>query len=114
MTCSRVIIINKGRLEALDTPENLRDRLSSEGEVFLEAKTEDPRALAKLRAVHGVKDVVQKKIGEWTRFILHVESDPRESLHALAVKEGWPVRELTRHSATLEQVFAEVTQPEER
>ena len=41
MTCSRVIIINKGRIEALDTPENLRSRISSEGEVLLEAKTED-------------------------------------------------------------------------
>ena len=114
MTCSRVIIINHGRIEALDTPENLRSRLSSEGEVLLEAKTEDPHAIAKLRSVHGVKDVVQKRLGDWTRFILHVESDPREGLHALAVKEGWPVRELTRHSATLEQVFAEVTQAEEQ
>jgi gliding motility-associated transport system ATP-binding protein len=114
MTCSRVIIINNGRIEALDTPENLRSRLSSEGEVLLEAKTEDPLAIAKLRSVHGVKDVVQKKVGDWTRFTLHVESDPRESLHALAVKEGWPVRELTRNSATLEQVFAEMTQAEEQ
>jgi ABC-2 type transport system ATP-binding protein len=114
MTCSRVIIINKGRIEALDTPENLRSRISSEGEVLLEAKTEDPHALAKLRSVQGVKDVVQKRMGDWTRFILHVEKDPRESLHALAVKEGWPVRELTRHGATLEQVFAEVTHAEEQ
>jgi gliding motility-associated transport system ATP-binding protein len=114
MTCSRVIIINKGRIEALDTPENLRSRISSEGEVLLEAKTADPHALAKLRSVHGVKDVVQKKMGDWTRFILHVEKDPRESLHALAVKEGWPVRELTRHGATLEQVFAEVTHAEDQ
>ena len=68
MTCSRVIIINKGRIEALDTPENLRSRISSEGEVLLEAKTEDPHAIAKLRSVNGVKDVVQKKIGDWTRF----------------------------------------------
>ena len=79
MTCSRVIIINKGRIEALDTPENLRSRISSEGEVLLEAKTEDPHAIAKLRSVNGVKDVVQKRMGDWTRFILHVESDPRES-----------------------------------
>ena len=50
MTCSRVIIINKGRIEALDTPENLRSRISSEGEVLLEAKTEDPNAIAKLRS----------------------------------------------------------------
>ncbi|HEY5704126.1 MAG TPA: ATP-binding cassette domain-containing protein [Terrimicrobiaceae bacterium] len=114
MICSRVIIINKGRIEALDTPENLRSRISSEGEVLLEAKTADPHALAKLRSVAGVKDVIQTKKGDWTRFTLHVEKDPRESLHALAVKEGWPVRELTRHGATLEQVFAEVTHAEEQ
>jgi ABC-2 type transport system ATP-binding protein len=114
MTCSRVIIINKGRIEVLDTPENLRSRLGSEGEVILEARTEDPHAIAKLRALHGVKDAVQKQLGDWTRFTLHVESDPREIVHAFAVKEGWPVRELTRRSATLEQVFAEVTHAEEQ
>ena len=60
-----------------------------------------------------MKDVVQKKLGDWTRFTLHVESDPRE-IYAFAVKEGWPIRELTRRSATLEQVFAEVTYAEEQ
>jgi ABC-2 type transport system ATP-binding protein len=114
MTCSRVIIINKGRIEALDTPENLRSRIGSQGEVTVEARTEDPQALAKMRAVRGVKEVIQKKMGEWTRFTLQVENDPRESLHALAVQEGWPVRELTRRSATLEQVFAEVTNADEQ
>ncbi|HET7239286.1 MAG TPA: ATP-binding cassette domain-containing protein, partial [Terrimicrobiaceae bacterium] len=81
MTCSRVIIINRGRIEALDTPENLRSRIGSQGEVTMEARTEDPQALAKMRAVRGVKEVIQKKMGEWTRFTLQVENDPRESLH---------------------------------
>jgi ABC-2 type transport system ATP-binding protein len=114
MTCSRVIILNKGRIEVLDTPENLRSRLGSEGEVILEARTEDPQAIAKLRALHGVKDAVQKKLEDWTRFTLHVENDPRESIYAFAVKEGWPVRELSRRGATLEQVFADVTHAEEQ
>ena len=114
MICSRVIIINKGRIEVLDTPENLRSRLGLEGEVILEARTEDPHAIAKLRALHGVKDALAEKLGDWTRFTLHVESDPREIIHAFAVKESWAVRELSRRSATLEQVFAEVTHAEEQ
>ena len=72
MTCSRVIIINKGRIEALDTPENLRSRISSQGEVIMEARTEDPHAIAKLRTLRGVKDAVQKQVGDWKRFTLHV------------------------------------------
>ena len=38
MTCSRVIIINKGRIEACDTPENLLGRIRTAGGVVVEAK----------------------------------------------------------------------------
>ncbi len=114
MTCSRILIINKGRIEAMDTPENLRSRLSASGEVVLEAKTSDASAAAgKLRALANVKSVAHNRMGDWTRYTLQVDGDPRESLHELAVKEAWPVRELSRRGATLEQVFAEVTHAEE-
>ncbi len=114
MTCSRVIIINQGRIEALDTPENLRSRIGSRGETFVEIRTGDAKAAAaKLRQVSGVSSVSHQKLGDWTRFTLQVEGDPRESLHDLAVRESWPLRELSRRSATLEQVFAEVTHAEE-
>ncbi len=114
MTCSRVIIINKGRIEALDTPDNLRARLSSGGEVLFEAKTPDAAAAAtKLRALAGVKGSSHHAAGDWTRFQLEVDGDPREDIHNLAVAEKWPVRELSRRGASLEQVFAEVTHAEE-
>ena len=80
MTCSRVIIINKGRIEVLDTPENLRSRLGSEEKSSWKLEPRILRPLPSCGALHGVKDVVQKKLGDWTRFTLHVESDPRESL----------------------------------
>lgn len=113
-TCSRVIIINKGRIEALDTPENLRARLSEGGEATLEMRVpEAAGAAAKIKAVAGVKNCSHHRVGEWTRFTLTIEGDPREALHRLAVEEKWPVRELSRRSASLEQVFVEVTHAEE-
>src|SRR5437763_10672293 len=39
MPCSRVIIINKGRIEACDTPENLLNQMGTATGVVLEAKT---------------------------------------------------------------------------
>src|SRR5207237_9586939 len=39
MTCSRVIIINKGKIEASDTPENLVKHMRTAGGILLEAKT---------------------------------------------------------------------------
>ena len=38
MTCSRVIIIHKGRIEACDTPENLLGQIRQAGGVVVEAK----------------------------------------------------------------------------
>lgn len=114
MTCSRVLIINKGKIEAMDTPENLRSRISSRGEIMLEIKVADASAAAKkLRVMQNVKDVSHHKVGEWARFQLQVEGDLREEIHDLVKKEDWPLRELTRRNATLEQVFAEVTEAEE-
>ncbi|CAN5357854.1 ATP-binding cassette domain-containing protein [soil metagenome] len=114
MTCSRVLIINKGQIEASDTTENLRSRLDAGGEVTLEVRIGEIKgAAAKLRAVTGIKSVSQHVVDGWTRFQITVEGDPREAIHGLAVAEKWPVRELTRRGATLEQVFAEVTHAEE-
>jgi hypothetical protein len=70
----------------------------------------DPAAAAaKIKAVRGIKNCFHQPLGEWTRFSMKIEGDPRESLHALAGTENWPVRELSRKAATLEQVFVEVT-----
>jgi len=115
MTCSRVLIINKGRIEAMDTPENLRARLSEGGEATLEVKVTDVGAATKkLSLVPGIQNCAHQKLAnDWTRFTLRVEGDPREQLHTLALAEKWPLRELSRKSATLEQVFVDVTQAEE-
>lgn len=114
MICSRVIIINKGRIEALDTPDNLRARLSAGGEVIFEVRATDASAIVgKVRVIEGVKSARHERHGDWTRLILDIEGDPREKLHELAVQEKWPVRELSRKGATLEQVFAEVTHAED-
>jgi ABC-type multidrug transport system ATPase subunit len=39
MTCSRVIIINKGRIEACDTPENLLGEIRTASGVWSKRKS---------------------------------------------------------------------------
>lgn len=112
MTCSRVIIINKGRIEASDTPENLLSRLRAAGGVRLEAKTGGDNGAETLAKIKGVKEVSTTEADGWTTFSLRLEagSDPREEIYRLAVDRKWTVRELTRSRATLEDVFVEITQ----
>jgi ABC-2 type transport system ATP-binding protein len=114
--CSRVIIINKGRIEALDTPQNLRTRLGQDTQVVLDAVVPEAREAASvLRRIEGVGEVSFRRDGEWTIFTIEVPSgsDPREALFRHAVENSWRVREISRPPVSLERVFAEVTSPEE-
>src|SRR5438477_5423701 len=65
MTCSRVIIINKGRIEASDTPQNLLSQLRTAGGVRLEAKTNTDNGLEQLSKLAGVRDVTEETDGDW-------------------------------------------------
>jgi ABC-2 type transport system ATP-binding protein len=115
MTCSRVIIIHKGRIEACDTPENLLGKIRQAGGVILEAKVGPDNGAEELRKVSGVRDVIVDADGDWKIFSLRVESsvDVREEIFRLAIDRRWTVRELTQRRATLEDVFVELTHPDE-
>src|SRR6187397_1793821 len=115
MTCSRVIIIHKGRIEACDTPDNLLGKIRQAGGVVLEAKVGTDNAAEELKKISGVRDVVTDGDDEWKRFSLRVESgaDVREEVFRLAVERRWAVRELTQRRGTLEDVFVELTHPDQ-
>lgn len=115
MTCSRVIIIHRGRIEACDTPENLLGQLRTAGGVTLEAKTNDEDGAEELKKISGVRDVTLSHDGDWNIFNLRVEAgnDVREEVFRLAANRRWNVRELTQRRATLEDVFVELTHSDE-
>jgi ABC-2 type transport system ATP-binding protein len=115
MTCSRVIIINKGRIEACDTPENLLGRIRTATGVIVEAKVGSDDGSGELKRIVGVRDVTGSTDGEWEIFTLRVEAgtDVREEVFRLASERHWTLRELSQRKATLEDVFVEITHPDE-
>ena len=114
MTCNRVIIIHKGKIQASDTPQNLLAQLRTAGGIRIEAQTGADNGVEMLSKVSGVKDVSVETDGGWSIFNLRVEanSDLREEVFRLAVERKWAVRELARRRATLEDVFVEITHNE--
>src|SRR6202043_3345512 len=115
MTCSRVIIIHKGRIEACDTPDNLLGQIRQAGVVVVEAKVGADDGAEELKKISGVRDVTTEAEDDWKKFSLRVESgvDVREEVFQLATVRRWTVRELTQRRATLEDVFVELTHPDE-
>src|SRR5215471_7814495 len=104
MTCSRVIIINQGKIEASDTPENLVGQIRTSGTIRLEATTGSDDPGPWIEKLSGVKSVTTVEEEGWRRCSIRVEarSDPREAIYRLAVDRRWIVRELTQERATLE------------
>ncbi len=114
MTCGRVIIIDRGKIRASDTPKNLIHRLRQPGSIRLEIQA-GVTAAEKLGAIEGVSEVVLsgEKDG-WARFSLTTdpEKDLREAVHGLVVREGWKLRELSSRSASLEDAFVDLLRQE--
>lgn len=113
MTCDRVLILDRGKLRASDTPTNLINKLRTAGVVNVELQATAALAMDKLKGVTGVRKVVKEDERDgWTRFTLRAESgtDVRQAVSAVASENGWPLRELHAQSASLEDVFVEITQ----
>lgn len=113
LNCKRVIIINKGTIRADDTPDALAGNLQSSGTVSVELRIPPEAAEEKLGALGHVRRLAVTSAGEgWHRFDLRVEPghEVRLAISEMAKAQQWPLRELTRHTATLEDVFVELTQ----
>lgn len=112
MTCGRVIIIDRGSIKASDTPQNLVRRLTEAGKISLQVKAKPERVIAEALKLSGIRSVDLVEAGsDWSEFEIRTDAhaDPREELFTLATEKEWPLRELTRHRASLEDAFVEVT-----
>ncbi len=112
LVCDRVIIIDRGRVRAADTPQNLVRKFRAAGTVTVEIEAPARAAGEQLEAVPGVRKVTkEEESGGWVTFTMRVESnaDVREMVADLALRKKWRVRELSRRTATLEDVFVELT-----
>jgi ABC-2 type transport system ATP-binding protein len=112
MTCSRVIIIDNGRIKAADTPENLTRDMRAAGRLQVEIRADANVVAGAISRLDHVKKTTSESLDdEWTRHTVWLDSgaDVRERIARLATQNGWPLRSLFRHEATLEDVFVELT-----
>jgi len=110
-TCTRVIIINRGRVVAVDTTENLL-----KGTASLYVQIEGPEdAAAALGSVPGVRHVAQTdRHDHWIGFEVEAEGDHdvRRAVAQTVVGKGWGLLELRPKRVSLEQIFLQLTTAE--
>jgi ABC-2 type transport system ATP-binding protein len=110
-TCSRVLIIDKGRIVAEDSPERLAARVHGNSQVRLRVASPAPDSAKRLEVIPGVLAVDQ----DGNQF--NIQCDPatecRPAIASLAVQSGWGLLELRSQDVSLEDVFLQLTGEEE-
>jgi len=116
MTCQRVIIINHGRLVAVDTPENLTTKLQTTSRLLVRVEGPAADVVRALGAVSGVQTVKEEASGSTNMVTCVVESkkdrDVRKDVAATVVRQHWGLLELRPVDLTLEDVFVRLVTEE--
>jgi ABC-2 type transport system ATP-binding protein len=114
-TCQRVVIINKGRVVAVDTPANLTGRLRGTEAMYVQVDGGGPEVAATLEGVRGVLKVTLADQHNGTAGY-EVESakgeDVRRELARAVVSRGWGLLELRPVRMSLEEIFLHLTTEE--
>lgn len=116
MTCNRMLIMYEGKVLAADTPENLQRLMSSNSQVVAEIAApaaELQECWAQTPEIETF-DVAASE-GEYFRCALTPRNglDLRPLIFSLVRERGWPLRELTRSRHSLEDIYVQLTRPEE-
>ncbi len=115
VTCQRVIIINRGKVAAIDTPENLQRRMRGSDSLEIEVRGPAEAIHAAIQAIPQVISVSGRGNGSESHlFAVDCEagSDIREHIASTVVQRGWGLRSLKPASISLEEVFVQLVTAE--
>ncbi len=116
MTCNRMLIMYDGKILAADTPENLQRLMAGSSQIIAEIAAPAQELRDLWSQTPGVAQFdVSASAGEFQRCALtpHDGYDLRPMIFALARERGWVLRELTRRRHSLEDIYVQVTKPNE-
>jgi len=106
-TCSRVLIINKGKIVADGTPDNLENKNKGLSIINILVEKIIPDILAKIKATNGVREV--KTDGNKISIVSAAEVDNRKEISRLIADSDCGLLEFTRKQDDLEDVFIKLT-----
>ncbi len=112
-TCDRVVVINNGKIVGEGTPAELAQKVKSRDIIYLKIKGEKDEIVKRLKEIDGVVrvDIKDKESEDVYGYEIEPEAgvDLREKISSLVMKSGWSILEFSTKTASLEDVFRELT-----
>ncbi len=111
MTCDKVVIINEGKIVAVDTTENIGRSFTHTNQIEVTVQGPSDRIIGNLTKMDGIKRVDHKGVS----YIIDVEKDTdlRAEIAKKIVENGFDLLELKRKSLSLEDIFLKLVIKEE-
>ena len=107
--CDKVIIINKGKLVAIDTPNNLEDKVQNDNSVFVTVEDNENKIESVKEKIYGAKEVklVAENEDGTKQYLItgSGEEDLRKSVFETFAQENITIFEMKKSDVTLEDAF---------
>ena len=116
--CNKVIIINKGKIVAIDTPENLENKVANNNCIYLTVEDLDNKMDIIKDKIEKVKKVELLKENEdgTKQYMIEAEGDIdlRKTIFAEFAKENITIFEMKKADTTLEDAFMKLIEGGEK
>ena len=108
------MIINHGKIAAVDTINDLSKRLSGQSKLILTIRGPIKDAVAKIRTVRGIASAVSRVAdSKFSQIEITIAgndtTETRIAIFELMAREGWPILEMRPLDPSLEEVFLSIT-----
>ena len=114
--CNRVIIINKGKIIAIDTPENLENKVVQNNAIYVTVEDTENKMENIKQKINSITDIelVSENEDKTKKYIIKGEKDVdlRKAIFETFAKEGITIFEMKKADATLEEAFMKLINDE--
>lgn len=116
--CQKVIIINQGKIIAIDTPKNLENKVKQENQIKLIIEDKQGKIEKVAKSIKGMKQIDFIKDNEdgtkEYKILVEENIDIRKELFSQCAKEEITIFEIKKTEATLEEAFMELIQNQDK
>jgi ABC-2 type transport system ATP-binding protein len=117
MTCDRVVVINDGKIAAIDDVKNLIDSNSRNSRIYIEIEAPAYEVINRLNRIKGVEEISagQKTGGGVYSYMITTDgkNDVRRAIVAEIAGNKWGLMEFKRQQLSLEDVFLKLVTKED-
>ena len=107
--CDKVIIINKGKIVAIDTPKHLEEKVANDNSIYITIEDKDNKINYMKNKIEDIKDIkyIEDNEDGTKKYMIVGEEgkDLRKEIFDVFAKEGITIFEMKKADSTLEDAF---------